>query len=294
ALYDAVFSEMRLEGVTIKLNNRKILSGIVEIIGAPYHLVDFTIALDKLDKIGKAGVVEEMLKKGISEKSVAKAEPLFALTGSNEDQLTVLRNFLASSEIGLKGVEELEYIISNVIKLGLATAELAIDVTLARGLNYYTGAIFEVTAPKGVEMGSIGGGGRYDDLTGIFGLKNVSGVGISFGLDRIYLVLEELELFPEEISQSLQVLCTNFGEQEALMSLNLIRELRKAGITADLYPTKTKIQKQFKYANNRNVPWVISIGAQELANNSFVAKDMRKGEQKIYRLDEVATFIETL
>ena len=293
-LYDAVFTEMRLEGVTIKLNNRKILSGIVETIGAPYHLVDFTTALDKLDKIGKEGVIKEMIKKGISEKSVTLAEPLFSLTGSDKDQLAQLRSFLSNSETGLKGVEELEYIISVVANLGLSTARVSIDVTLARGLNYYTGAIFEVAAPKEVEMGSIGGGGRYDDLTGIFGLKNVSGVGISFGLDRIYLVLEELGLFPEEILQSLQVLCTNFGEKEALASFELVRELRKAGIKADMYPTNAKIQKQFKYAHNRNVPWVISIGEQELKSGNFVAKDMLKGEQKTFKIDDVGSFIKDL
>ena len=293
-LYDAVFAEMKLEGVVIKLNNRKILSGIVETIGAPYHLVDFTVALDKLDKIGKKGVIEEMLTKGISEQAIKKAEPLFSLTGTDQDQLNILRNFLATSETGLKGVEELEYIITTVRSLGLLTATLTIDVTLARGLNYYTGAIFEVAAPSGVEMGSIGGGGRYDDLTGIFGLKNVSGVGISFGLDRIYLVMEELGLFPKEIAQSLQVLCANFGEQEALASLKLIGQLRTSGIKADLYPTKAKIQKQFKYADNRNVPYVILIGAQELEEDIFVVKDMTKGSQKTYKIEDVAVFLKEL
>ncbi|MCW5517116.1 histidine--tRNA ligase [Muriicola sp. Z0-33] len=293
-LYDAVFSEMKLEGVAIKLNNRKILSGIVEVIGAPYHLVDFTVALDKLDKIGKDKVIEEMLNKGISEQAIQKAAPLFSLSGSDSEQLNALEKFLKTSEIGLKGVKELQFIIDTIKQLGLKTCSLAIDVTLARGLNYYTGAIFEVAAPKDITMGSIGGGGRYDDLTGMFGLKDVSGVGISFGLERIFLVLEELGLFPEEISQSLQVLCINFGEEEALASMRLIGALRNSGIKADLYPTSTKIQKQFKYANSRNVPWVISIGEQELASATFVAKDMVKGEQQSYKLDDIATFVKSL
>ena len=290
-LYDAVFTEMNLKGVAIKLNNRKILSGIVEVIGAPYHLVDFTVALDKLDKIGKEKVIEEMLNKGISERSIKVAEPLFALSGSNKEQLKSLAGFLSNSQLGLEGVKELEEILSHLESLGLNSCSLAIDVTLARGLNYYTGAIFEVAAPQEVEMGAIGGGGRYDDLTGIFGLKNVSGVGISFGLERIYLVLEELGGFPEDITQSLQVLCVNFGEEEALAALKLIRELRNEGIKADLYPTKTKIQKQFKYANNRNVPWVISIGEQELASATFIAKNMVDGQQKTYRLDDLNDFL---
>lgn len=293
-LYDAVFSELRLEGVVINLNNRKVLSGIVEVIGAPYHLVDFTVALDKLDKIGKQGVIDEMLKKGISESAVQKAEPLFSLSGSNTEQLKTLRNFLRSSETGTRGIDELAYIISNLAHQGLQTCSLAFDVTLARGLNYYTGAIFEVSAPEEITMGSIGGGGRYDDLTGIFGLKDVSGVGISFGLDRIYLVLEELALFPEELSQSLQVLCINFGEEEALASFKLIGVLRKAGIKADLYPSETKVQKQLKYAHARKIPFVILLGEKELEAASFVVKDMEKGEQTIYKLDAVSEFLETL
>ncbi len=293
-LYDAVFSEMKLDGVVIKLNNRKILSGIVEVIGAPYHLVDFTVALDKLDKIGKQKVIDEMLHKGISEQSIKKAEPLFSLSGSNRDQLNILKKFLKSSEAGLKGVEELEFIIDNLKELELQTCSLMVDVTLARGLNYYTGAIFEVAAPKNIDMGAIGGGGRYDDLTGIFGLKDVSGVGISFGLDRIYLVLEELELFPEAISQSLQVLCANFGEKEAFAAMQLVGQLRAAGIKADLYPTSAKMQKQLKYADSRNVPYVILLGEKELEASSFIVKDMEKGEQTTYKLDAISKFIQAL
>ena len=293
-LYDTVFTDLNLDGVTIKMNNRKILSGIAEVIGAKHQLIDFTVALDKLDKIGEAGVKKEMLDKGISEAAIAKAAPLFSLQGSNAEQLEGLSELLKDSKEGSKGVEELRFIFEAIAELGLQSAQLAIDVTLARGLNYYTGAIFEVAAPEGVAMGSIGGGGRYDDLTGIFGLKNVSGVGISFGLDRIYLVLEELHLFPEAIDQSLDVLCLNFGEKESLAALKLTTVLRKAGIKADLYPTKTKIQKQFKYANNRKVPYVIVLGEQELNNGSFVVKNMASGEQQTYSLNEVQLFIDSL
>ena len=293
-LYDAVFTEVNLEGVNIKLNNRKILSGIAETIGAQHLLVDFTIALDKLDKIGEEGVKKEMLEKGISEASIEKLSPLFSLSGSSPEQLEALRQLLSQSEEGSTGVEELSFIIETVESLGLQSSKLSIDVTLARGLNYYTGAIFEVAAPEGVKMGSIGGGGRYDDLTGIFGLKDVSGVGISFGLDRIYLVLEELNLFPESVGQSLDVLCLNFGDNEALAALRLVTALRKEGAKADLYPSNAKIQKQFKYANNRSVPYVILLGAQELENNSFVVKNMSSGEQKTYDLTNPQAFVQSL
>lgn len=293
-LYDSIFTELKLEGVNIKLNNRKILAGIAEVIGAQNNLINFTVALDKLDKIGEEGVKKEMLEKGISETSIEKASPLFSLNGANIDQLTALESLLASSEIGSKGVEELKFIIGTIEKLGLQSAKLSIDVTLARGLNYYTGAIFEVAAPEGVQMGSIGGGGRYDDLTGIFGLKDVSGVGISFGLDRIYLVLEELDFFPDAVDQSLQVLCVNFGDKEAFAALHLVTQLRKSGVKADLYPSSAKMQKQMKYANNCNVPYVILIGEQELENNSFVVKDMLEGGQKTYNLDNCDEFIQEL
>ncbi|ADY28141.1 histidyl-tRNA synthase [Cellulophaga lytica] len=293
-LYDAVFTNLKLTGTTIKLNNRKILAGIAEVIGAKERLIDFTVALDKLDKIGVEGVTKEMLEKGISEAAIQKATPLFSLAGTNTEQLKVLAELLKDSEEGKKGVEELTFIIKAVEKLGLQSANLAIDVTLARGLNYYTGAIFEVAAPSGVKMGSIGGGGRYDDLTGIFGLKDVSGVGISFGLDRIYLVLEELNLFPEEINKSLEILCVNFGDNEAFAALELVTELRKNGVKADVYPSAVKMQKQMKYANKRNVPYVVLIGEQELLNGDFVVKNMEKGDQQTYKLSNVSEFIASL
>ncbi|MEZ4808820.1 MAG: histidine--tRNA ligase [Allomuricauda sp.] len=293
-LYDAVFTDLGLRGTTIKINNRKILSGIAEVIGAKQLLMDFTVALDKLDKIGEENVKTEMLEKGISESAIAKAQPLFGMSGSASEQLDELRQMLTGSEIGLQGVADLEEIITSVEAVGLQSATLQLDVTLARGLNYYTGAIFEVSAPSGVSMGSIGGGGRYDDLTGIFGLKDVSGVGISFGLDRIYLVLEELGLFPKTLATSLDVLCLNFGKKEEMAALRLVSTLRGFGLRVDLYPTDAKMQKQFKYADKKGVPYTILLGEQELAEGNFVAKNMRTGDQKAYKLDNAQQFAQEI
>lgn len=278
-LYDAVFTALKLEGVTIKINNRKILSGIAEAIGATDKLIDFTVTLDKLDKIGEDKVKEEMRSKNISEDGISKLKPLFSLSGSFESQINTLRDILSSSEVGLKGIEELEFINKAVSQLGLQTASLQLDVTLARGLNYYTGAIFEVAAPKNVQMGSIGGGGRYDDLTGIFGMPNMSGVGISFGLDRIYLVLDELGLFPETVNKNVKVLFINFGDKEALYSLKAIKKLREYGLYAELYPDNAKMKKQMTHANRREIPFVVMVGDDELKSNSYTLKNMKSGEQ---------------
>ncbi|WP_151673735.1 histidine--tRNA ligase [Patiriisocius marinus] len=280
-LYDAVFTKLNLNGVTIKMNNRKILSGIAEVIGAEDKLIDFTVALDKLDKIGEEGVKKEMREKEISEEAITKVQPLFEMTGTAKEQLDAIAALLASSQTGMQGVEELNFIVENVAALGLETAQLAIDVTLARGLNYYTGAIFEVSAPEGVSMGSIGGGGRYDDLTGIFGMKDVSGVGISFGLDRIYLVLEELNLFPETASANTKVLFINFGEKESLYALKAIKRLRAAGINAELYPDKAKMGKQMGYADKRDIKFSVLAGDNEIAAETFTLKNMKSGEQDV-------------
>ena len=290
-LYDAVFYDLGLEGVTIKLNNRKILSGIAEVIGASEFLIDFTVALDKLDKIGKEKVIEEMRSKGISQSAVEMADPLFSINGSSSEQLSALKEFLKDSTIGSEGVAELDFILSSLKQMPLKTAVLQIEVTLARGLNYYTGAIIEVGAPEGVKMGSIGGGGRYDDLTSIFGLKNVGGVGISFGLDRIYLVLEELNLFPTTIASVPKVFFVNFGDREAQNALRLIQQLRAAGISAELYPSSAKMQKQMKYANNRNYPYVVLLGEQELSNKTSVVKNMESGDQQEINQDELVIFL---
>lgn len=283
-LYDAVFSALKLVGVTIKMNNRKILSGIAEVIGAADKLIDFTVALDKLDKIGEAGVTKEMLAKGISQRAIDKVAPLFSLSGSFGDQLGTLETLLADSETGMQGIEEMSFINKAIQDLGLQSAQLQLDVTLARGLNYYTGAIFEVSAPEGVSMGSIGGGGRYDDLTGIFGLKDMSGVGISFGLDRIYLVMEELGLFPEEAVEGTKVLFINFGDTEAAYAMKAINALRAQGIAAELYPDKMtsgkQMKKQMTYANRRDIPFVILAGEQEVKDQTLTVKNMAEGTQE--------------
>ncbi|MDG3583421.1 histidine--tRNA ligase [Galbibacter pacificus] len=278
-LYDTVFNSLGLKNVTIKINNRKILSGIAEVIGAKDKLIDFTVALDKLDKIGEDGVKKEMLEKGISKEAIEKVQPLFAFDGANAEKLKSLKSLLSKSDEGTKGVEELEFILHAIDAIGLKGAVLELDVTLARGLNYYTGAIFEVAAPAEVKMGSIGGGGRYDDLTGIFGLKDVSGVGISFGLDRIYLVLEELGLFPGSVSENTKVLFLNFGDKEALYCLKAITKLREAGIKAELYPDNAKMKKQMTYANKRNVPYVVLAGSKEIDEATFTLKSMNSGTQ---------------
>jgi len=274
-LYDAVFTTLDLHGVTIKINNRKILSGIAEVIDASDKLIDFTVALDKLDKIGEEGVKKEMIEKGISESALVKVQPLFNFSGTFQEKIDQLSGLLSTSVEGKKGIMELQFICDAVSKLGLQTAILDLDVTLARGLNYYTGAIFEVAPPSSVAMGSIGGGGRYDDLTGIFGLKDMSGVGISFGLDRIYLVLEELNLFPETVITTTQVLFLNLGEAEAFQAMKAIQQLRIQNIKTELYPDIAKIDKQFKHAEKRRIPFVV----KEIANEMFTLKNLVSGEQ---------------
>lgn len=280
-LYDAVFTSLGLEGVTIKINNRKILSGIAEVIGASDKLIDFTVALDKLDKIGEDGVKKEMIEKGISEEALLKVQPLFSFSGTIEEKISQLAVLLSNSEEGKKGIEELQFICSHVMQLGLQTAQLDLDVTLARGLNYYTGAIFEVAAPKNVAMGSIGGGGRYDDLTGIFGLKNMSGVGISFGLDRIYLVLEELSLFPETVTSSVRFFFINYGEESAFQALQIIKIIREKGIKTEMYPDAAKIDKQFKHAERKGIPFVV----KEITGQHLMVKNIATGEQQQLTLD---------
>ncbi|RPD98663.1 histidine--tRNA ligase [Aureibaculum marinum] len=277
-LYDDIFTKLGLKETIIKLNNRKILSGIAEVIGASDKLIDFTVALDKLDKIGKEGVVKEMLGKGITEEAIKKVEPLLELQGNNQSMLAELKVILKDSDQGLQGVSELEFVIDKINELELNTSNLKLDVTLARGLNYYTGAIFEVEAAQ-VKMGSIGGGGRYDDLTGIFGLKNMSGIGISFGLDRIYLVLEELGLFKKVELPKPKVLFINFGENEALYCLKTIKKLRENEVKSELYPDKAKLKKQMNYANKRDIDYVVLVGESELKEQNFTLKNMKSGEQ---------------
>lgn len=286
-LYDVVFTKLNLKNTTIKLNNRKILAGIAEVIEAKDKLIDFTVALDKLDKIGKEGVIKEMLSKGISEKAIKKADVLFSLTGNNLEKLKQLSELLKTSKSGVEGIEELKFIISQIENLKLSTSNLEIDVTLARGLNYYTGTIYEVLAPKEIKIGAIGGGGRYDDLTGIFGLKDMSGVGISFGLDRIYLVLEELNLFTKVALPKPKVIFINFGEQEAKYCAKAIKKLRENNIKTELYPDAAKMKKQMNYANRREIPFVVLAGTSEIKNNSFTLKNMQTGNQQTCTLEEL-------
>lgn len=289
-LYDAVFSDLGLKDTVIKINNRKILSGIAEIIGAKDRLIDFTVALDKLDKIGIDGVLKEMRSKEISEDALAKLMPLFELKGSNQEKMTALSQLLSESEEGLKGVSELSFVMEQIEKLGMKTSGLQLDLTLARGLNYYTGAIFEVEA-NGVQMGSIGGGGRYDDLTGIFGLKDMSGVGISFGLDRIFLVMEELGLFNNAPNPRPEVLFVNFGEQEAAYAMKSMKWLRSEGVRAEMYPSSAKLKKQMNYANSKQIPFVILAGEEEIREKTYKLKNMTSGEQNTCNQEELIRLI---
>ncbi len=278
-IFDEVLSNLGLPGFRIQINNRKILSGIAEVCGEAARIVDMTVAIDKLDKIGEDGVIAELEQKGFAATSIEKIKPLFAFEGTNEAKLSLIRSYLAESEIGLKGLDELSEVLEQVNELGLQRGELIFDLTLARGLNYYTGAIFEVKA-NAVKMGSICGGGRYDDLTALFGLKGLSGVGISFGADRIYDVMTELDLFPKALDRTLDLLFVNFGPAEAKYCLKLLQQVRNLGLAAELYPTAAKLQKQLKYANERNVGYVVMIGAEEAAVGMLSFKNMETGAQE--------------
>lgn len=286
-LYDRVFDALKLSGVTVKINHRKILSGLAQLIGAEDKLIDFTVALDKLDKIGKEAVLAEMTEKGIDAEALKNLDPLFTLDGTFTEKLDKLKEILKGSEDGLKGISELTFIHEAVQKAGLRNVSLELELTLARGLNYYTGAILEVSAPKGVDLGSIGGGGRYDDLTGIFGLSNVSGVGISFGLDRIYIAMETLDLFPGSVKLQTRVLFVNFGDAEAAYSLSAVLKLREGGISAELYPDNAKPKKQLAYADKRQIPFVAFVGGQEMDAQQFTLKNMKTGEQKLVGFGEM-------
>ncbi|MGV3547811.1 MAG: histidine--tRNA ligase [Pedobacter sp.] len=278
-IYHEALTNLGLKDFDIKINNRKILSGIAEIIGKPKLIVDMTVAIDKLDKIGLDGVSKELLERGFTEADIEKLKPVILLEGSNVEKLESLKNVLATSEIGLKGIEEIEKVFSYVSNLNSNISNLKLDITLARGLNYYTGCIFEVKTNE-VAMGSIGGGGRYDDLTGMFGLKDLTGVGISFGADRIYDVLEELNLFPTSAQQGTKVLISNFDEAAELYALPLLQQLRVANIASELYPASAKLKKQMSYADAKNIPFVVLIGEEEMQSGQLTLKDMANGEQQ--------------
>ncbi len=289
-IIDSVLTQLAITSFTIKINNRKILSGIAEVCGEAHHLIAITVALDKMDKIGSAGVITELESKGLSKDAIDKISPLFSLKGTPEEQLRLMENYLSNSVVGLKGIDELRYVFETIAAIGVQEAKIEFDVTLARGLNYYTGAIFEVKVDN-INMGSICGGGRYDDLTATFGLSGVSGVGISFGADRIYDVLEELNLFPKNVSLSLSVLFVNLGHKESLVSMQLAKELRSKYIDCEVYPSAAKLQKQLKYANERGCTWVVIIGEEELKNQQLSLKNMESGEQfKIAITDFISEF----
>lgn len=283
-MIDTVFRKFGIR-VSIKINNRKILSGIAEIIGEADKIVDITVAIDKLDKIGLDNVNAELASKGIPQEAIDKLQPIILLSGTNEEKLETLKTVLAASETGLKGVEESEFILKTIAGLGIQS-DVELDLTLARGLNYYTGAIFEVKALD-VQIGSISGGGRYDNLTGVFGMEGVSGVGISFGADRIYDVLNQLDLYPKDAVDGTQLLFVNFGESEAAYVLPVLAKVRAAGIRAEIYPDSAKMKKQMGYANNKAIPFVAIVGGNEMNEGKLTLKNMTTGEQSLVTPDEL-------
>ena len=287
-MIDRVYGKFGIR-VSIKINNRKILTGIAEIIGEADKIVDITVAIDKLDKIGLDNVNAELAQKGIPQEAIEKLQPIIMLSGTNEEKLETLKTVLASSETGLKGVEESEFILKTIASLGVKS-EVELDLTLARGLNYYTGAIFEVKALD-VQIGSISGGGRYDNLTGVFGMSGMSGVGISFGADRIYDVLNQLDLYPKEAVNATQLLFVNFGEKEAAYCLPVLSVARDAGIRAEIYPDSAKMKKQMSYANDKNIPFVAIVGENEMNEGKLTLKNMTTGEQSLVTPEELLAAI---
>ena len=297
-IYHEALSNLGLQDFTIKINNRKILSGIAEIIGKPELIIDMTVAIDKLDKIGFDGVSKELIARGFTTADIETLKPVIMLEGSNESKIQNLKSVLNNSDIGMRGIEEIETIISYLTSLRPQTSDLRLqtsdlrhlnlelDITLARGLNYYTGAIFEVKTNE-VAMGSIGGGGRYDDLTGMFGLKDLTGVGISFGADRIYDVLEELHLFPETSSESTRVMISNFDEGAEKYALPLLGKLRDAGISSEIYPSSAKLKKQLNYADDKKIPFVMLVGSEEMESGRLSLKNMKSGEQQKLTIDQI-------
>ena len=287
-MIDRVYGKFGIR-VSIKINNRKILTGIAEIIGEADKIVDITVAIDKLDKIGLDNVNAELASKGIPQEAIEKLQPIIMLSGSNEEKLETLKSVLSTSETGLKGVEESEFILKTVASLGVKS-EVELDLTLARGLNYYTGAIFEVKALD-VQIGSISGGGRYDNLTGVFGMSGMSGVGVSFGADRIYDVLNQLDLYPKEAVNATQLLFVNFGDKEAAYCLPVLSQARDAGIRAEIYPDSAKMKKQMSYANDKNIPFVAIVGENEMNEGKLTLKNMTTGEQSLVTPEELLAAI---
>lgn len=283
SLIDKVFEELNVR-TCIKLNNRKILTGIAEVIGEEDKIIDITVAIDKIDKIGLDNVKAELREKGLSEKSISALSPILEISGTNEQKLNTISEFLASSETGRKGIEELTFVLKGIDQIG-HKADIDVDLSLARGLNYYTGTILEVKALD-ASIGSITGGGRYDNLTGVFGMPGLSGVGISFGADRIYDVMSQLNLFPENIDRTVTLMFVNFGEMEAMQCLKYVKAIREAGISCELYPDSVKMKKQMSLADTDSVPYVAFVGESEMANGTMVLKDMATGEQTELNVDE--------
>ena len=285
-IYHRCFTKLGLKDYELKINSRKILAALAEITAGADKMIDITIAIDKLDKIGIDKVKDELASRGLAEENIIIIEKYLTINGSNEDKIAAIEKLFEQSETGKAGIEELKYIMANGKDINLT-----VDLTLARGLNYYTGIIFEAKAPEKVKMGSIGGGGRYDNLTGLFGVPNIAGVGISFGIDRIYDVLEELNLFPEDITSKTKAIFFNLGDDEAVTALQLMNILRDNNIACELYPEKVKLEKQFKYADKKNIPFAIIIGSKELEDKTCMVKDLKKGEQIAISFEALPLFL---
>lgn len=290
-IYNDVFSQLGIKKYELKINSRKILSALAEICGGADKMMDITIAIDKLDKIGLERVKEELGQKGLTDEQIMIIERYLTISGTNEEKLISIKHLLSRTETGKKGIEEVEFVVTAATVDRPQTINLVIDFTLARGLNYYTGIIFEAKAPAEVKIGSIGGGGRYDDLTGLFGVANIPGMGISFGVDRIYDVMEELKLFPETVEQGTKVLFFNLGEKESQKAYQLVQQIRQNGIASEIYHEQAKFDKQFKYAEKKNIPFVIIIGSKELTEGSCTVKDLHSGEQKTIAFEKLSEFL---
>ena len=283
--------DLKIEGVTMKVNHRKILAGIVSFLGAKSRLYDFTVILDKLDKIGKDGVFKELKNNKFSIESIEKLQEILDIQGTLLQKTEKLKKLLSSQKEGLTGINELEFIFENIRNRKDNYGSIDFDLTLARGLHYYTGMIIEIEPPSGTKIGSIGGGGRYDDLTGKFGLKNMSGIGISFGFERIYLLLEELNLFPDTLKTKTKVLFTNFGNEATQVSYKFVNQLRELNISCEIYPTEAKLKKQLGYANSKKIKNVVLIGSEELKQQKFILKNMESGSQETYPLSELISIL---
>ncbi|MEP7237978.1 MAG: histidine--tRNA ligase [Ferruginibacter sp.] len=288
-IYHEVFIQLRLKNYELKINSRKILVALAELCGGADKMIDITIAIDKLDKIGLDKVKEELQQRGLQDEQIKIIEKYLDITGTNEEKLSQIRSLIDSSEIGKQGIEEVEFVFNQT-----KNTNLGIDFTLARGLNYYTGIIFEAKAPEEVKMGSIGGGGRYDDLTGLFGVPNIPGVGISFGVDRIYDVLEEMNLFPQDVQVSTKALFFNMGEAESAFAFSIMQKLRSSGIACELYHEATKINKQFTYAEKKNIPFVIIIGSKEIEEKNCAVKNLATGNREIVPFEKLADYLKNI